>query len=158
MGRKKPWCERAESRQAIETITEKHAWNLAPRTYWGGVVQLLVFSGFVSLHAALVIAYVMIFAFDDDPYAPGFLEATGPVWVKTIAILLVIFLLSLLLTLPGKRSMKQLLIPTRCHRCPKCFYDLSNRPRGEDLCPECGVVAPRRECVRLWCKLLRTRF
>ena len=47
---------------------------------------------------------------------------------------------------------------TRGQRCPKCFYDLSARPRDDDTCPECGMIAPRRECVRLWCKLLRSRF
>lgn len=44
----------------------------------------------------------------------------------------------------------------RAHLCPMCSYDLSARSRDDDICPECGKTVPRRECVRLWCKLLRS--
>lgn len=49
-------------------------------------------------------------------------------------------------------------IRARGQMCVFCFYDLSQRPRDHDTCPECGQFTPRRECVRLWCRLLRTRF
>lgn len=58
----------------------------------------------------------------------------------------------------GKQRMVTMMIQSRCCRCPECFYDLSKRPRDDDTCPECGFIAPRRECVRLWCKMLRSRF
>ncbi len=58
----------------------------------------------------------------------------------------------------SKAKVKRMLLPARCHVCPQCLYDLSARPRNDDTCPECGLIAPRRECVRLWCKLLRSRF
>ncbi|MGV6814121.1 MAG: hypothetical protein ACWA5W_03815 [Phycisphaerales bacterium] len=58
----------------------------------------------------------------------------------------------------AKARTKRLLLPARRQVCPKCLYDLSARPRDDDTCPECGLNAPRRECVRLWCKLLRSRF
>jgi len=64
----------------------------------------------------------------------------------------------LLISRQYKVRMKHDLLATRCQRCPKCFYDLSARPREIDTCPECGLIAPRRECVLLWCKLLRSRF
>jgi hypothetical protein len=67
-------------------------------------------------------------------------------------------LLSQLFLSRGRRQIKHSLIQARCHRCVFCFYDLSGRPRTDVHCPECGEVAPRRECVRIWCKLLRTRY
>ena len=41
--------------------------------------------------------------------------------------------------------------------CPRCGYDLSNRV-NEEPCPECGQQISRRELIRLWCKLLRSRI
>ncbi|PCI10684.1 hypothetical protein COB72_02825 [bacterium] len=58
----------------------------------------------------------------------------------------------------GIGEIKGELLSKRCQLCVHCFYDLSARPRDDDTCPECGINAPRRECVRLWCKLLRSRF
>lgn len=58
----------------------------------------------------------------------------------------------------GIRRLRKKTIPLRCQLCLHCLYDLSARPRDDDTCPECGMIAPRRECVRLWCKLLRSRF
>lgn len=80
--------------------------------------------------------------------------------------LIVVGVLVFLITYPiaiatfnrGIREIKGELLSKRCQMCIHCFYDLSARPRDEDTCPECGMIAPRRECVRLWCKLLRSRF
>lgn len=58
----------------------------------------------------------------------------------------------------GQRSISSDLVNTDYFRCPKCFYDLNGRSNSEEICPECGQYTPRRECVRLWCKLLRTEF
>jgi len=44
----------------------------------------------------------------------------------------------------------------RAHLCPACSYDLNGRDPCDDRCSECGSLAPKRECVRLWCKLLRS--
>lgn len=159
MGKKRPWCERAESVQAIETVTVKQTWKHAPRMHWGLMIQLMVFSGFVAMHAALVVIYMKLFVIDErQPDDPGFLSSALPVWTIITGICVAVFLFSLGFTQPGKARMKRALLPIRCQRCPKCFYDLSQRTRDDEICPECGVVAPRRECVRLWCKLLRTRF
>lgn len=81
------------------------------------------------------------------------------VWFLLYILLVVtVFMFASILMIVGKGKLNSSVIDVRCQRCPKCFYDLSNRPRTDDICPECGVVAPRRECVRLWCKLLRSRF
>lgn len=158
MARKKPWSGRAKSRQSIETIKEKHVWKLAPRMFYGGMVQIITASCYATALGAAVIFYFSRKHPADDPYAPGYWEVILPTLTQAAALGAVFFLLSLAITLPGKRRMKRLLLPTRCQRCPKCFYDLSARPRDQDTCPECGITAPRRECVRLWCKLLRSRF
>ena len=58
----------------------------------------------------------------------------------------------------ARYRLSSVIVRAKGQMCPKCFYDLSARPRDDDTCPECGLNAPRRECVRLWCKLLRSRF
>lgn len=159
MGSKQPWCERAKSKQAEETITDKQAWSHASRMRVGGYLQVIPFSGFMGMSAAIVMLFIIkLFKQSDDPLEPGFWEVALPIWAVGMAVSVALFLATLAITLPGKRRMKRLLLPIRCQRCPKCFYDLSRRPRTDDTCPECGVIAPRRECVRLWCKLLRSRF
>ena len=156
---KKPWCERAMTRLAALTITEQQTWKHAPRMFLGSMLQLLVVAGCIGLHASLAVLYFKWLMIDTrKPSDPSFWSSALPAWGIAITIFAVIFLLSLTITLPGKQRMKRALLPIRCQRCPKCFYDLSHRPRTNDICPECGVVAPRRECVRLWCKLLRSRF
>lgn len=159
MPRKKPWCERAETRQSVETVADKHVWKHAPRMFYGGMIQILAFSCYAAAVAALAVVYFMPSQYpEDDPYAPGFWEVSLPMLAQATVLAVIVFLLSLAISLPGKRRMKHLLLPIRCQRCPNCFYDLSLRPRNDDTCPECGILAPRRECVRLWCKLLRSRF
>lgn len=85
------------------------------------------------------------------PLSIGFAIAWGVLCFAVFAVF------ELVLSL-GKQRMVSMLIQSRCRRCPKCFYDLSQRPREDKICPECGITTPRRECVWLWCKLLRTRF
>jgi len=159
MGRKKAWCKRAKAWQKIDTVNEEQAWKHAPRVFWGLMIQSMVLSGFVAMHAAFAFIYIKLFLINqrqlDDP---SFLSSALPVWAIVTGLCLAAFLFSLGLTRPGKRRLKRMLLPVRCQRCPKCFYDLSHRPRDLNICPECGVISPRRECVRLWCKLLRTRF
>ncbi len=159
MGKKKPWCERAKSRQEEETIKDKHVWKRTPRMFWGGFLEVLGFTSALMVIAVVLLMSIRMWVRDrDDPLAPGIWEVAFPVGAIGVGICGVIFIAGLWLSLSGKRWMKRQLLPVRCQRCPKCLYDLSNRPRTEGLCPECGVIAPRRECVRLWCKLLRTRF
>ncbi len=58
----------------------------------------------------------------------------------------------------GRKKLKSKVVNARCQVCVYCFYDLSSRLSNNDICPECGSFTPRRECARLWCKLLRSRF
>ncbi len=58
----------------------------------------------------------------------------------------------------GQRMIYQKLNDVRYLRCPRCFYDLTGRAVNDQVCPECGEFSPRRECVRLWCDLLRSKF
>lgn len=145
-------------RAGVEAIKDKHVWKHAPRMFWGGMLQITVYSCLFAMHIAIIIVFFNPTYPADDQYAPAFWESAWPVWGIGMLVAAFVFLLSLSVTLPGKHRMKRLLLPVRCQRCPKCFYDLSHRPREIDTCPECGAVAPRRECVRLWCRLLRSRF
>lgn len=159
MGRKKPWCFRTQTRQSVETVEGKHVCKLAPRMFYAGLLEIM---GICSAFT-MVLVISLLFVRDwlgsrGDTDTPNFWEVAGPMMMFGVSVGLGMFIIGLILSLPGKRRMKRLLLPLRCQRCPKCFYDLSARPRDDDTCPECGVIAPRRECVRLWCKLLRSRF
>ena len=88
----------------------------------------------------------------------GWVMAMVELFVFYLLLILPVFFLAFVFVCIGKCRIKRSLLPARCQICPKCFYDLSARPREIDTCPECGLNAPRRECVRLWCKLLRSRF
>ena len=156
--KRRPWSERAKNRQAVETVKVQHVWKHAPRMFWGGILQIMSIAGYGVVWMSVGIVYLLTQYPADDPYASPFWESARPVVTIATGACLALYFISLAFTLPGKDRMKQALIPTRCQRCPKCFYDLTARPRGDDICPECGVVAPRRECVRLWCRLLRSRF
>lgn len=159
MGRKKPWCFRTETRQSTETVEDKHVWKHAPRMFYGWLLEV---GGICSAFASILVVNLLHvrdwIENGDDPYRPSYWEVAAPMIAKWVSIGLGLFILGLVISLPGKRRMKRLLLPVRCQRCPRCFYDLSSRLRHDDICPECGVVAPRRECVRLWCRLLRSRF
>jgi hypothetical protein len=158
MGKKRPWCERASRLESAETINDKQVLKHSKPMFLGTIIQIGVFSGFLGLHGALIALFIFGLGEEKSPYDPGFFVVAVPMWFQWVGILIGVFLLSLTFTLPARRVLKQRLIPIRCQRCPKCFYNLSKRPRDDDVCPECGVIAPRRECVRLWCKLLRSRF
>ena len=47
------------------------------------------------------------------------------------------------------------IVSVRCQRCPECYCDLSGRAIDEARCSECGTHVTRRECVRLWARLIR---
>ncbi len=57
-----------------------------------------------------------------------------------------------LLVCVGKKQVSRAVVRTRGQMCLSCGFDLNHRDRYEHICPECGKISPRRECVRLWCK------
>ncbi len=159
MSKRRPWCERAKSLQANETVTSKDVWKHSHRMFWGGLIQAVTITSYASVWCVLLYLHFGPHnQLEDDLYAPGFWEIAFPILAIATAIFIFSLLIGFGLTLPGKAKMKRILLPGRCQSCPKCLYDLSARPRDDDTCPECGLNAPRRECVRLWCKLLRSRF
>lgn len=159
MGKKKPWSIRVGSGQLKPTVDEGDTWKHVPLMYWAGWLCLVsCISAFIVVFVNVFFAVRKLISPSGDPNEPGILEVALPVVGIGVGVCAVTFMLGLFILQWQRQKMKQHLLPARCHRCPKCFYDLSNRPRNDDTCPECGVVAPRRECVRLWCKLLRTRF
>ncbi len=159
MGRKKPRCHRTECMSATSELKESDIWKHARLLFWGGTLQSFAVSGFSAGTIVLVFMFFMPSRYlDDDPHAPGYWEVALPVWGVLMGICFIPFIVAVIMNKRGKTIIKRDLFPARCQRCPKCFYDLSARPREIDICPECGTIASRRECVRLWCKLLRSRF
>ncbi|MBL4810103.1 MAG: hypothetical protein JKY43_08645 [Phycisphaerales bacterium] len=66
--------------------------------------------------------------------------------------------LAFLLVFFGRKKVSRAVIRTRGNLCLNCAYDLRGRALNDHVCPECGKISPRRECVRLWAKLLRSRI
>lgn len=155
MGSRQSWCERAEpigyesdinvtalGCRYSRTLRLCHKLsiciNCAVASFVGGIVLGLCANWFSTTLGFAIIAVFLIIA-------------GGLMYLITYPIAVAIFY-------RGIREIKIELLSKRCHVCPQCFYDLSARLRDDDTCPECGMIAPRRECVRLWCKLLRSRF
>ena len=161
MGRKRPWSQRAKSRQPVETIEAKHAWKHATSMVCAGMMLIMTL---VCTAIAVLMWFVLSLLFwyrsRDESFAPGLWEHLTPpfIFVLLFAALALIGCISYAIFILSKRRLKPHLIPIRCHRCPVCFYDLSSQPRTQDICPECGTIAPRRECIRIWCQILRSSF
>lgn len=67
-----------------------------------------------------------------------------------------LFVVGAILRCSGRNSIKTMVLRTRGQTCVHCLYDLSQRPRTNTRCPECGQHVSRRDCVLLWCQLLRS--
>jgi len=110
---RKPWCERALSLQSVETVKEMHVWQHARRMFFGGLIQLFVIGGLPALHVALVVMFFNSRSSVGNSYAPSYWESALPVWGIGMLLFVGLFLLSLTITLPGKRRMKQHLLHIR---------------------------------------------
>jgi hypothetical protein len=149
MGKKKPWCLRtkAQSNYVVKICMDIFAFRLV----------LLIKVVFMSL--ALIYGTLL---FSSAVYEE--LTGWGDFWdtlesdLGLFYLTLACWVVAVCVTTAWRLRAKRLLLPARCQICPNCFYDLSARPRDDDSCPECGRYTPRRECVRLWCILLRSRF
>ncbi|MBL4698424.1 MAG: hypothetical protein JKX70_06290 [Phycisphaerales bacterium] len=157
MGLKIPWSERAESvdlwigmdvsvpklgRRYCAALNLSHKFSICVNIAVGlfaGSIALAVFAN--SFATTLDLAFLAL-----DMFVLGLLG------------FIITYPLAHMAFYRGIREIKGELLSKRCQLCVHCFYDLSARPREIDTCPECGTIAPRRECVRLWCKLLRSRF
>lgn len=120
------------------------------------VRRLLLF--FVWLFLLLAITLTLIVSFDLVNYR--WFNGNG-IQVKIVLLLVAAVVLAILQSVMGhlaKYLSTRRVVRTRGQICLNCQYDLSARTRSNDICSECGVYMPRRECVRLWCKLLRSRF
>ena len=80
-----------------------------------------------------------------------------PNWVPAavIAVFVLWLMISSFMIYAARPHLRALICKRRGQICPFCYYDLSARPHGDTTCSECGRYTPRRECVRIWCKLVR---
>lgn len=157
MARRRPWCKRAMTHGPIRTNVAKMRRTHSHSMRWGGRIVSLGIIAAVILFIVLGISMFLAFAGGSmDAWAWGSL-GIGFAALATIP-LSAFIALGLVLKKMGKNRIKKELLGNSCQLCVHCFYDLSARPRDDDTCPECGLNASRRECVRLWCKLLRSRF
>ena len=165
MRRKRPWSKRSRNRAGFEPPQRSFLWITQYPRYLCvvGLYDFGIAILWVIMYPTLGLVLYGVFDFRNDymiprDYYSGWFANLYEIQDMVIYITLPSLLVGNFLCLIGKRVVARSLLPTRCQRCPKCFYDLSARPRDDDTCPECGTIAPRRECVRLWCKLLRSRF
>lgn len=155
MGLASPWCERAKpigqeieisvpalGRRYSGTLRLSHKLSICVNCavgFFAGGIALGLFAN--SFRTTLDFAFLAVFLI-----------------IVGALVFLVAYTIAHMAFYRGIREIKGEVLSKRCQLCVHCFYDLSARPRNIDTCPECGLNAPRRECVRLWCKLLRSRF
>jgi hypothetical protein len=110
----------------------------------------------LGIIACVYLVFALILAFS------GFSYSALSIFVSLLPfmffLVLPVVIVGYVLRCIGHKAVKRTLLGSRCQICVYCLYDLSARPRSEETCSECGKLASRRECVRLWCKLLRTQF
>jgi hypothetical protein len=146
--KKKPWCTRADSQRDRLVISKYVQFMYMSLALRKSAATLALIYGVLILSMG---AYEEVSSWGD--FRESISSGIGPLCIS-----ISLWLISASLVELCKRRRMRLVLLARCQTCPMCFYDLSKRPRDDDVCPECGVIAPRRECVRLWCKLLRSRF
>ncbi len=151
MKRKRPWCKRAVLRSGIKTPSRR----LFLHATWIYDTGFLLFIGLV--YPFIVVS---VFAILDMYRSSRYANLSQGQYLVSFGLYGVIpaVLLGNVLLVIGKQRISKELILVRCQRCPKCFHDLLQREPGDSQCPGCGETVPRRECVRLWCKLLRSRL
>ena len=154
MAKRRPWCHRATSlgqtpSTNVAQMRRRHSHALR----WGDRIVSHFPHAVVFTFGMIGLSIIMLWAGGTT----GWLWASFIMFYSYLAVACGIFLLGFILKPVGKRSIKRDLISRRCHVCVHCFYDLTARPSKNNTCPECGLYTPRRECVRLWCKLLRSR-
>ncbi len=159
MNRKRSWSKRSKNRAGFK-FSEQSFFGIVryPRYLFSvGLYDLGFTVLWAIMYTSMILVACLLFSYwwlgTHSPYS-DLTEIADILIYVTLPSLLIGNLLCWI----GKRLSAKRLLPVRCQRCPECFYDLSARPRDDDTCPECGMIAPRRECVRLWCKLLRSRF
>jgi ferredoxin len=89
---------------------------------------------------------------------PGWLKMIMSYGIYRILIMVFLHLAATGVRFAASRQLARRLIESRCQTCPSCGYSLQGRPRDELACPECAYEISRRECVRRWCKMLRSGF
>ena len=148
MGRKKPWCLRTKAQSDhVKVCMDIFALRLV-------LLIKVVFMSLTLIYGTLHISFAV---YEELTGWGDFWESLDSgLWL--IYFTLACWVVAVCVTAAWRLKAKRLLLPARCQVCPNCLYDLSARPCDDDTCPECGLNAPRRECVRLWCKLLRSRF
>lgn len=149
-----PWSLRARRSKGVPFAVVGDPEQRHQLEMWLWITQLLLIfliCGFVSL--------LLLDLF-------GVLLPLNASWSSTFDILIrggfllffVLMLTRYLLKRTLKSSLRRKIIQTRGQMCYFCRYDLSSRERDDHLCPECGQIVPRRECVRVWCRFLRSRI
>lgn len=124
---------------------------------WGGrIINLCLCTAVLLIVVGGTGLYLVYYGRSMDTWAYGSMG----LWLSVYALvpIFALMILGLALRKIGKRRLKKKLLKHRCYVCVHCFYDLTARPISSHICPECGKYIPRRECVRLWCKLLRSKI
>lgn len=107
----------------------------------------------------LIVGFVFINMPDDSAIRQWFFDWLSPYFVYALwAGLFTLIAVQTTLEVLARKRLRTRLIHSRCQLCPSCGYNLRGRARDSVNCPECAYQISRRECVRRWCKLLRTRY
>jgi len=150
-----PWSRRAESQFVGNEINLKSMRRHSLPLSWGSRIGYLGPFAFYAIFAAIAIGFVAVgLGVSVDSFYRYFIVVAPVCFALYMGFIYGAFWLTDL----GKQRLIKCVIESRGQLCPCCMYNLTTRSRDENICPECGKDVPRRECVRLWCKLLRSKF
>lgn len=152
--RRRPWAIRAHMDPVVEPISEKKMRRVERGFRVARRIELVGY-GLPLVYVLLVPVFGILLR---NGYAPDWLKLIMSYGIYSILFMVFLHLVAVGVRFSASRRLARSLIESRCQLCPSCGYNLQGRSRNDTACPECAYEISRRECVRRWCKLLRSRF
>lgn len=153
---RRPWSLRARAGHVAHPIPFRRLKRIEPLYRWARWALILQ----MTLPLGYLLAVAVIVQLPrTSSMRQWYFDLIAPISSFVIwGSLFLMIVLQTALALIARRRLKRRLINARCQLCHSCGYGLQGRDRDQLACPECAYKISRRECVRLWCKMLRSRL
>lgn len=149
----RPWSSRAAIRADVPLFAEDKLRANSDGHRWSDALYPIINYTILALFLVRVIAWGAA----KMGYPLAWLGTSYTTTKYTIYALLGLLILVFLLRRVGRYRLRSKVLRARGYLCPICAYDLRGLEGSDSQCPECGCVTPRRECVLLWCRFMRSK-
>lgn len=149
----RPWSNRAALRADVPFLAEDTLRTNSDAHRWSDVLYPIINSTIIALVLVRLIAWGAAKVGYPLAWMDGIAASTKYTVFALLALMFLVFLLRRL----GRYRLRKKVLRARGHLCPICAYDLRGLDGPDPQCPECGCVTPRRECVLLWCRFMRSK-